>query len=77
MPPSAMTRDVPFAGGAVGLRDGRDLGHAGAGNHARGADGSRANADLDGVSACVDQGQGALVGGYVAGQQSDMQGSAV
>ena len=72
MPPSAMMGMPCFAGGAVGLGDGGDLGHAGAGDHARGADGAGPDADLDGVGAGVDEGHGALVGGDVAGEQVDV-----
>ena len=57
--------------GAIGLGDGGDLGHAGAGDHAGGADGARADADFDGVRAGVDEGQGAFVGGDVAGEEVD------
>ncbi len=56
MPPSAMMGMPRCLGGAVGFGDGGDLRHAGAGDHARGADGARADADLDGVGAGVDQG---------------------
>jgi hypothetical protein len=71
MPPSAMM-GMPRSGGAVGLGDGGDLGHAGAGDHARGADGAGADADLDGVGAGVDEGHGAFVGGDVAGEEVDV-----
>ena len=56
MPPSAMTGMSLLAGGADGFGDGGDLGHAGAGDHAGGADGAGADADFDGVGACVDEG---------------------
>ena len=69
MPPSAMTGMPCSRAGAVGLGDGRDLRHARAGDHARGADGAGPDADLDGVRAGVDQRQRAFVGGHVAGQQ--------
>src|ERR1700738_4634427 len=64
-------RNVVLAGGAIGFRDGGDLRHAGAGDHAGGADGAAPDAHLDGVGARVDQGLGALVGGHVTGQEAD------
>ena len=60
--------NAAFAGGAVGLGNGRDLRHARAGNHARGANGAGPDAHLDRVRARVHQRQRALVGGDVAGQ---------
>ncbi len=62
--------DAVLGGGAGGLGDGGDLRHAGAGDHACGADGAGADADLDGVGAGVDEGLGAVVGGDVAGEES-------
>ena len=71
MPPSAMTGMPAFARCARSLSDGGDLRHACAGDHARGADGARADADFDGVCASIDEGNRAFVGGHVAGQQVD------
>ena len=65
-------RNVAFAAGAGGFGDGGDLGHAGAGDHAGGADGAWADADFDGVCAGVDEGEGAVVGGDVAGEEIDV-----
>ena len=73
MPPSAMMGMPRLRRGARGLRDGGDLRHAGAGDHARGADGAGTDADLDGVGAGVDEGHGAVVGGDVAGDQIDVR----
>ncbi len=70
MPPSAITGTPRSHRGARGFGDGRDLRHSRAGHHARGADGARPDADLDGVRASVDQCQRAFVGGHVAGQQA-------
>ena len=64
--------NVAFAAGAGGLGDGGDLGHAGAGDHAGGADGARADADFDGVGAGVHEGERALVGSDVAGEEVDV-----
>ena len=64
--------DAALAGGAVGLGDGGDLGHAGSGDHAGGADGAGPDADLDGVGSGVDEGHCALVGGDVAGEEVDV-----
>ncbi len=63
--------DSLFRGSAGGFADGGDLGHAGSGDHASGADGARADADLDGVGSGVDEGEGAVVGGDVAGEEGD------
>ncbi len=52
--------------------NGRDLRHSRAGDHARGANGAGSDANFNSVSARVDQGHGALVGGYVASQYTDM-----
>ena len=70
MPPSAMTGTPRSCAARAGFGDSGDLRHARAGNHARGADGAGADADLDGVGAGIDQRQRALVGGDVAGDQS-------
>ena len=72
MPPSAMMGMPAFGAARVGFGDGGDLRHARAGDHAGGADGAGADADLDGVGAGVDQGHGAVVGGDVAGEQVDV-----
>ena len=64
-------RNAAFAARAKGLGDGGDLRHAGAGDHARGADRAGPDADLDRVGAGVDQCHRALVGGNVAGEQVD------
>jgi hypothetical protein len=61
-----------LAGGLVSLADGSDLRHASAGDHARGADRSRADADFDGVRARIDEGFSPLFGGNVAGEQIDL-----
>ncbi len=66
-------RDVALAAGAGGLGDGGDLGHAGTGDHARGADGAGADADLDGVRAGVHEGERAVIGGDVAGEEIDVR----
>ena len=76
MPPSAMTGMFSGFAAPVGFGDGGDLRHAGAGDHARGADGAGTDADFDGVCARVDQGQRAFVGGDVAGDQMRRPGSA-
>ena len=49
------------------IHDGGELGYADTGDHARGADRSRADADLDRVRAGVDQRLGAFAGRDVAG----------
>ena len=54
MPPSAMQRHASGAAGLGGLVHGGELRDADAGDHAGGADGARADADLDGVDAGVD-----------------------
>ena len=69
MPPSAISGTPRFARGARAFGDRRDLRHAGARNHARGADGARPDADLDAVHAQRDQLPRAFVGGHVAGDQ--------
>ena len=56
-------------GGAISFGDGGDLRHAGAGDHARGADGARPNAHFDAVRAGASQVAGAVKGGDVAGHQ--------
>ena len=71
MPPSA-TSGMPVSCGTRGLGDGGDLGHARAGDHAGGADGAGADANLDGVGAGVDEGHGSVVGGDVAGHEIDV-----
>jgi hypothetical protein len=48
-------------------------GDAGAGDDAGGADAPRADADLDGVGAALDEGQGPLLGGHVAHHQLDLR----
>ena len=62
-----------LARGARGLGDGGNLRHSRAGNHARGADGAGADADLDDIGAGVDQRQRALVSGHVAGHQGHIR----
>jgi hypothetical protein len=54
MPPSAIS-GTPVPRGARAFRNRRDLRHAGAGNHARGADRARPDAHLDAVHAQRDQ----------------------
>ncbi len=61
--------NLALPGGAEALGDGGDLRHAGAGDHAGGADGARTDADLDRVRTCIHQGNGALIRGDVADQQ--------
>src|SRR5690606_36710272 len=60
---------VGFPGAVV---DGGDLGHADAGHHPGGADGSGTLAYLDGVGPRLDEGPGALGGGYVAGDEGQV-----
>ena len=48
-------------------------GNADAGDDARGADGARADADLDGVGACFDQRPGGGRGGDVAGDDLELR----
>src|SRR5690606_8110989 len=50
-----------------------DLGHADTGHDARGADGARADADLDGVGAGLDQRQRGRAGGDVAADHIDLR----
>ena len=67
MPPSAMTVTPALAGHLGDLEHGGDLRDADAGDDPGGADRSRADADLDGVGAGVDERLGRLGGGDVAG----------
>ena len=66
-PPSAMTGTSSCAGPARGEPDGRQLRHAGAADDAGGADGTGADADLDGVGTGRGQRLDALLGDDVAG----------
>src|SRR5262249_46307087 len=59
--------------GTRGFRDGGDLWDAGPGDHTRGADRSRTDADFHRVGAGFDQRAGALVRADVAGQQIDLR----
>ena len=54
------------------LVDGGDLGHADAGDDARGADRARSDADLDGIHARIDERLGALARGDVAADDVDV-----
>ena len=72
MPPSAMSGMSRFAGGAISVGDSGDLRHADSGDHAGGADGAGADADLDCVRSGVDQSERAFVGGDVSGEQIDV-----
>src|SRR6202035_2717951 len=56
-------------GGAEGFGDGGDLGDAGAGDHARGANGTGTDADLDAVGSGASQFASAVEGSDVAGPQ--------
>src|SRR5699024_11170251 len=58
--------DTGLAGGHGGFHDGGDLRCTDTGDHAGGADGARADTDLDGVRAGFDHGLGGLTGGEVA-----------
>jgi hypothetical protein len=72
MPPSAISgTPVPLQrrGHVV---DGHDLRHAHARHDAGGADGARADADLDGVRAGLDQRQRRRAGGDVAADHVDL-----
>jgi len=60
-------RDALFLRRLDRIHDGGELRHADAGNDARGADRARADANLDGIGAAVDQRPGAFAGGDVAG----------
>src|SRR5580700_1479914 len=62
-------RDAGIFYCAKGLGDGGDLRHAGAGYDTRGANRTRADADLDAVGAGTRQFAGAVESGDVAGQQ--------
>ena len=69
MPPSAISGTPAPRVALRALGDRRDLRHAGAGDHARGADRARADADLDAVHAQRDQVARAFVRRHVAGDQ--------
>ena len=71
MPPSAITGTSGLGGGLDRLHDGGELRHADARDDARRADRARADADLDGVGAGVDQRLGALARRHVAGDHLD------
>ena len=71
MPPSAMTGTSCVGGRLDRLHDRGELGHADAGDDARGADRARADADLDGVGAGVDERLGAFPRRHVAGDDLD------
>src|SRR5580692_912707 len=60
-------RNAGVFSGTVGFGDGSDLGHAGAGDYARGANGSGADTHLDAVSSGASQFAGAVESGDVAG----------
>ena len=60
-------RHVGFLRRLDRVHDGGELRHADAGDDARGADRARADADLDGVGAAIDQRLGAFGGGDIAG----------
>ena len=62
-------RHAGSLGRARSFQDGRDLRHARAGHHARGADRARADADFDAVDAQRDQIARAFVRCHVAGDQ--------
>ena len=59
MPPSAITGMRVLRAARAQFNNGGDLRHARAGDHARGANGSRSHADLDGIGAGPDQFPGA------------------
>ena len=67
MPPSAITGTPLLRAPRRAIHDGRELRHADAGHHARGADRARPDADLDGVRAGIDQGLGASARRHIAG----------
>src|SRR5699024_493982 len=58
--------DTGLAGRHGGFHDGGDLRCTDTGDHAGGADGARADTDLDGVRTGLDHGLGSLTGGQVA-----------
>ena len=58
--------------GARAVHDGGDLGDAGAGDDAGGADAPRPDAHLDGVGAALDESPRPLLGGHVAHHQLDL-----
>ena len=60
-------RNARIARGAVGLGDGGDLRHPGAGNHARGAYRTRADANFDSICASFGQLARTIESGDVAG----------
>src|SRR5699024_10114576 len=64
-------RDAGGVGRDGGLHDGGDLRGTDTGDHAGGADGARADADLDGVGAGVDHGLRGGAGGQVAADDVD------
>ena len=72
-PPSAITGTPAARGGQGRLVDGGDLRHADAGDDAGGADRARADADLDGVGAGVDERLRALAGRDVAADDVDVR----
>ena len=69
IPPSAMTVVPVSFRRPCRLADRGDLRHTRAGDHARCADRTGPNANLDRVRTCVDQSLAAVVRGNVAGQQ--------
>jgi hypothetical protein len=69
MPPSAISGTPASRAARAAFGNRRDLRHARAGNHPRGADRPRTDAHLDAVHAQRDQFAGAFVGGHVAGDQ--------
>ena len=69
MPPSAMSGMPGIAWWRGSFGDGGDLRHAGAGDHAGGADRPGTDADFDAIDAGSGQFAGAVVGGDVAGDQ--------
>ena len=67
MPPSAITGRAGFLRRLDRVRNRGELRHADTGDHPRGADRARADPDLDGISAGIDQRLGALGRGDIAG----------
>ena len=63
--------DVELVGFLDGRHDGCQLGNANAGDNAGGADRARADADLDAVSACIDERAGAFASCHIAGDDAD------
>ena len=69
MPPSAISGTPVSRVARATLRDGGDLRHARAADHARGADRTRPDADLDAIHAQLDQIPRAFIGRDIAGDQ--------